>query len=600
MSARHFLTRDLPASRWIERGHNARWLVAFIWLECAAFMLVRYWSDLGPLDFHDPDDALRLVQVRDFLAGQGWFDVSQHRINPPAGGPMHWSRLLDLPIAGFIALLRPALGNHGAEVVACAAMPLLTLGLLCGIMFSALRSLLGKARAIVAVVLLCTSFSILVQATPLRIDHHAWQIAMAALMMAGILHRRPECGGMIAGAAMAMWLHISSEGLPYAALAGAVLTLRYAVRPTEWPRLSRYAWTLALASAALLMLTKGVAGSLVSYCDALSPVYLLPIALVGPLLWLARWQIPQTTTLLRALPSALAGLAAAALFLRSAGPCLAGPFATLDPLVYQFWYRGVLEGLPIWDQEPVIRAIILLPALVGIVGTALALRAAKEPRARLNWLSLLLLAAGGLAIAIMVMRAMAVAHLFALGGTAWLISTLYTRSRAFPSMLARLACVALLCALSPAGLAALSSVALTPAAPATKGPLRKVPCSTPEQLAALARLPRATFFAPIDLGPDILAKTPHSVIGTGHHRNVPGMTKVIGAFLAPADAARTIVAGTGADYVLVCPRLDETDRYIKARPGGLMARLVSGQTPGWLEPVSAPGVVAMQLYRIKR
>ena len=34
------------------------------------------------LRFPDPDDALRLVQLRDWLAGQGWYDMVQHRVDP--------------------------------------------------------------------------------------------------------------------------------------------------------------------------------------------------------------------------------------------------------------------------------------------------------------------------------------------------------------------------------------------------------------------------------------------------------------------------------------------------------------------------------------
>lgn len=44
------------------------------------------------------DDAMRLVQVRDLLAGQSWFDVTQYRLGLETGTPMHCSRLIDLPI----------------------------------------------------------------------------------------------------------------------------------------------------------------------------------------------------------------------------------------------------------------------------------------------------------------------------------------------------------------------------------------------------------------------------------------------------------------------------------------------------------------------
>ncbi|MEO8724436.1 MAG: hypothetical protein ABI395_13145, partial [Sphingobium sp.] len=71
---------DIP---WIERGHHALWIVGLLWLECVLVWMVLNWHSFAVLGFHDPDDAMRLVQVRDFLAGQSWFDVSQHRVNPP-------------------------------------------------------------------------------------------------------------------------------------------------------------------------------------------------------------------------------------------------------------------------------------------------------------------------------------------------------------------------------------------------------------------------------------------------------------------------------------------------------------------------------------
>ena len=40
--------------------------------------------------FPDPDDALRLVELRDWLGGQGWFDVTQHRIDPTSFGGCTW------------------------------------------------------------------------------------------------------------------------------------------------------------------------------------------------------------------------------------------------------------------------------------------------------------------------------------------------------------------------------------------------------------------------------------------------------------------------------------------------------------------------------
>jgi hypothetical protein len=76
----------------------------------------------------DPDDYMRLLQVRDWLGGQSWWDVRQYRMDPPAGADMHWSRLVDLPIAAFLLVFRLFLDERSAQIAAMCAVPLLQLG----------------------------------------------------------------------------------------------------------------------------------------------------------------------------------------------------------------------------------------------------------------------------------------------------------------------------------------------------------------------------------------------------------------------------------------------------------------------------------------
>ena len=52
----------------------------------------------------DSDSLLRLVEIRDLLGGQGWFDLHQYRMGADGGFVMHWSRLIDAPIAALILL----------------------------------------------------------------------------------------------------------------------------------------------------------------------------------------------------------------------------------------------------------------------------------------------------------------------------------------------------------------------------------------------------------------------------------------------------------------------------------------------------------------
>jgi hypothetical protein len=70
----------------------------------------------GVFDAMSTDDAMRLAEVNDLIAGQGWFDLMQHRLDPP-GSPMHWSRVIDAPLAALILMLRPLAGIEGAEAI---------------------------------------------------------------------------------------------------------------------------------------------------------------------------------------------------------------------------------------------------------------------------------------------------------------------------------------------------------------------------------------------------------------------------------------------------------------------------------------------------
>src|ERR1700754_2112522 len=121
---------------------NRSWLVwpFAAWLLCAAMAL---WLARGNLAL-DTDSAMRLVQVRDLMAGQGWFDTVQHRLNTPYGLPMHWSRLVDAPLA-LLSLI--------SERFALIAWPLTLLaGLL--LLLARLGARLGGRRPVPVVLVL--------------------------------------------------------------------------------------------------------------------------------------------------------------------------------------------------------------------------------------------------------------------------------------------------------------------------------------------------------------------------------------------------------------------------------------------------------------
>src|SRR3569832_615924 len=93
-------------------GKVGFWPLLVFWALGTAMFAAKAWftTAITPLVL-DSDDAMRLTEVHDFLGGQGWFDLVQHRQNTPYGATMHWSRLIDLPEATLLFLLRPFAGD---------------------------------------------------------------------------------------------------------------------------------------------------------------------------------------------------------------------------------------------------------------------------------------------------------------------------------------------------------------------------------------------------------------------------------------------------------------------------------------------------------
>ncbi len=204
----------------------SRILLLMIWAAVSIALLIANWHFIGPLNFRDPDDALRLVQVRDLLAGQSWFDLTQHRIHPPAGVPMHWSRLVDLPIALLLAGLKPLLGTWLAERATIGHRAARAAAGADGRDLQdqpppgpGHRNVRSRRRA---------ARHVHVHPHPVRAfahRHHGAQILCGAVAMMALVEvwRRDGHMGLIAGIAMACWLQISIEGLPCAVAMGGVL-----------------------------------------------------------------------------------------------------------------------------------------------------------------------------------------------------------------------------------------------------------------------------------------------------------------------------------------------------------------------------------------
>ncbi len=572
--------------------------VFLIWAATSIFLLVMGRDAIAAMKVGDPDDALRIVQVRDWLAGQDWADVTQYRMNLPDGGPMHWSRLVDLPIAALILLTRPWLGQAGAEQAAAAIVPLLTYALVLALYAAAARRLWGAGAALLTAATLFLILPVIEQLLPMRIDHHGWQIvAFCAALWAFFDPRQRLRSAAIIGLSLAIWMEISVEALPFAALFFGLLALRWLWlddgRHDDGRQLLIALCAFALGQCALFMITEDWQ-SAANLCDGLSPLHLAASGAVA-VTFAAGWACVHK----RLLPDQLAvkiavgaasALAGGAALLAIAPQCSGDAFATLDPLVRTYWFDRGAEGLPLWALPASFIAQPLAGLAAGMIACIWLWRGDNaQPRA--NRIALTLLFVGCAAIGAMVSRTILYALLVGQMLLAPMALRLFAKAAGLHAPLAgtglRLAAVGLLMsAMIGQNLLALQAPVATSAkerAETRRFHALARACQSPDAARALGSLAPTHFMAPLDSSPSILLFTQHKVVATGHHRNAAAMADVIRTFIGSAEQARQILHKRRIDRVLTCEGSFELAHYTARHPDGLAAMLHNGKVPDWLE-----------------
>lgn len=568
---------------------------ALIWAVVSAIFVATKWHDIATMALPDADDSMRLVQLRDLIAGQGWFDLHQYRLDPPHGVLMHWSRLVDLPLFLVDRALAPLLGPVLAERATLVVVPLLTLGAAILLVARLAWRLIDTQLIGYACMVLALATPVVGQMEPLRIDHHGWQIVSVLAAINALAARDQRFGGWLAGAALALGMTISLELLPVTVLFGAVLALRWLRDAREGALFVHFCQALAASAVAAFLATRGLS-DLAGHCDTLSPPYIAGLAMValGTTLLSLAGPLPRIPLLIGL---GLSAFAAAGTVVLIAPGCTAGPFVHLDPLVRTYWYNNVHEGMPVWLQKPPVLAQMVLPPLVGIYG-AVGLWRRSAGWLQRFWADYALLLAGSLVLAVLVARASAFACALAAVPLGWQLREWYRRVQTLRRPIARTAMLTGMAAAVMPGMPLLAATALTKVSHPRSVVGAQQICDIPAAVPTLDRMAPATIFTPIDIGPAVLLATDHRVVASAHHRAASALHDVIEGFLANPDQARAIVTRHQARYVLVCPGMIEVDNYRQAAPDGLMATLMRGRSPGWLRPVALPQGSGLMMWEV--
>ncbi|PTS74930.1 hypothetical protein DBR17_16465 [Sphingomonas sp. HMWF008] len=585
-------------TRALERDWVSLTLLA--WFGVTVYFVAQRWTGIHFLQLGDTDDNMRLMQVRAWLGGQGWYDLRQYRMNPPGGFDMHWSRIVDLPIAGLILLLRPFVGAREAEMLACGIAPLFPLVItFLGIGVTVRRLVSPYAWPVAIVLLLCCSATLLMY-IPERIDHHGWQLAMLSLTVAGLSDPKGVRGGAIVGLASAVSLSIGLEMLPYAAIAGAILTLRWVWDRAEAPRLTLYALTLGAGSALGYALFASYANAVLR-CDALTPVWLSVMVVAGALLFAMAWANPQNRWVRLALAVA-AGAVIVIGFALVFPQCLGRP-EQASPELQKNWLNMIREARPIYSHPFRIAFPVVVLPVVGVIGAAVATWRARGTALGLAWGTVLLFVTGAAALLLWQARAGPAAQMLAVPGAValgWmLVPWFQRRNSALVRVLGTVAVILLIGSGLFAGLAIRFLPIDRPDKRTQIVDRASGNCPTMTALRPLDRYPAQTIFSFVDLGPRIITITHHNAVAGPYHRNGDAILDVQHAFSGTPDNFRKIARAHGATLLLVCPNMAESTIYRARAPGGFYDQLAHRKRFDWLEPLPMPKKSPLRLWQIK-
>jgi len=593
---------DVPVERilaFLERHWKV--IIVAAWLITCAWWAYQRWSNILTFNLGDTDDNMRMMQVRALLHGQDWFDLRQYRLNPPFGANIHWSRLVDLPIAAIILLARPFVGGADAERIAVAVAPMLPyLVLLFGVALTARRVIDRRAffLPVLALIVAGLSNSMFM---PERIDHHGWQLALLAVSVAGLADPRGARGGITLGITTALSLAIGLEMLIYLAIAGAAVALFWAIDAGQRRRAIAYSVSLGGGVAFCFLVFASYANRL-AVCDALSPVWLSDILLASALLLGIAWFSPADWRVRFGL-LAVAGVVIAAFHALAWPQCLGRP-ENVSPETYTLWLSHVREARPVYRQTWQVATLILALPVTATIGWALlAWRNRIDGDLFRRTVAAWVPALAALLLLFWQVRTGPAAQMLAVVGAVaiiWVLAPYFERARNPFVQVLGLVSIALvgLGAVVPLGLDYAPQRKLTPREIQIERANRL--CNFIGSYHPIALMPKGVVFTFIDLAPRLITVTHHDSIMGPYHRNGEQIVDAMKAFRGSADQAHQIIEKYHSDYLLTCPMSSTTTIFTSEAPKGFYAQLEKGQVPAWLTPVELPKDSPFKMWRIVR
>jgi hypothetical protein len=588
---------EAKALDFIER----RWkpIVFLVWIGVCCWWTYSNWAQIRWFGLGDTDDNMRIMQVRALLHGQGWYDLRDYRMNPPFGANIHWSRLVDLPIAGLILGLRPFLGGAAAERWAVAIAPMLPYLLLLYSIALTARRLIAPAAYLAAFLALFFAQSNNGMFSPERIDHHGWQLALLALSIASVADPNKIRGGILLGVSSALSLAIGLEMIIYLALAGVAMVLFWVEDAEEWMRLRTYAVSLG-GSTALCFLLFASNDNRATVCDALSPVWLSD-ALIGSALMLALSYVSTPSWKARLTLAFGAGIIIAGFHGLTWPKCLSRPEG-VSPDLDRLWLSHVKEARPFYRHGWRIATLIMTLPVTGLVGWGvLTWWHRKDPEIRRRVIGAALPCLAATLLLFWQTRTGPASQMLAVVGCAALICIVFPRTWNSNSSPVRILVTAVAVVIGCGALVPIVVGFIPEPKPTARdaaiGKANRL-CGSMWGLHAVALQPAGRVMTFVDLGPRLITLTHHDAVTGPYHRNGQQIVDVMNFWRGSEGQAHALARKYRSNYVLSCPESSTTTIFTSEAPNGFYVQLQNGKAPSWLTPVQLPKDSPYKMWKV--
>ena len=579
----------------------------------------------------DPDDYMYLTQVTDWLNGQAWFDNIQHRLNPPLGVPIHFSRLAQLPMAAFILLFKMCgLPSRGAATLTALLYPLFLLsGLLLAMRALALH-FVPKSWAGVSAYICLFSTGLMYLFMPGHVDHHGLIVLIVTLSLIAALGmmKKPDNPyfAIMAGLLLAFGLAVALEILPWLLLISIFLGL-WAAKNSGKAALSGlvFGLTLYLASFAFLVFTRPFTDFMAPDVLTYSIVYVMLTGGIA-VTFAGLAASGSQKIVVRFLCGASLALISGFLFLHHFPELIAGPYGGMDPELAQMMLGEIDEAKPLINIEA-----SLLGVATHVAGAFLALFASiyffwRAPaKERWKWgLMLTLLAAALLLTLFYQFRFMGCLGMMSVipltvslyRGWEWIGFNYRGRKKVFAEIFLLLLVGPLPSVLFPALIDGRSfnvGIFLFP----VDSSVARTPCDT-YVLEKILNSPNLYGDRPrlimsnMGQGPELLFRTKHMVLSAPYHMDVTGNIDTTRFFSTPyVSEAEAIARRRHVDLIVACryvpdfyTRAPQNLHEAKGQVVGqdfsphFIELLMTGGAPSWLKPVRFRGLSNFVIYEV--